>query len=220
MVRNILYYEYQICIDISIISKIFNETFKRSSFIHSDKAAVMVFNNELDYDAISTELVAGVGTQGNRDLRNQMDKWLEMLDMIVYLDEETETISRQILYLKVISLFCRDNDGNGLLRYQLQAGNTIFFSEQSIPLKFGYEHRVTEIPYVTFLKKGGANNALFLDKNPILDELFRADAGNDNQENTFTLEEISEHEITLMSYIDYICTVVELYAHLCLSRCK
>lgn len=81
-------------------------------------------------------------------------------------------------------------------------------------MKFGYEHRATEIPYVTFQKRGGKDNAFFLDRNPILEELFRSDAGNENQDNSFTFEEISEHEKILMPYIDYICAVVELYAHL------
>lgn len=105
----------------------------------------------------------------------------------------------------------------GHKRYQLLAGKHIFASEKSTPLKFGYEHRATEIPYVTFQRRGGKNNDFFLDKNPVLEELFRADAGNESQENSFTLEELSEHEKLLMPYIDYICAIVELYAYLCLD---
>lgn len=103
-------------------------------------------------------------------------------------------------------------------KYQILAGNFIFASEKSTPLKFGYEHRASEIPYVTFHKRGGRDNAFFLDKNPILEELFRSDAGNENQDNSFTLEEISNNERVLLPYIDYICAVVELYAHLCLNN--
>jgi hypothetical protein len=84
-------------------------------------------------------------------------------------------------------------------------------------MKFGYEHRATEIPYVVFQRKGGKDNEFFLDRNPILEELFRADVGDESQENSFTLEELCEHDKILMPYIDYVCAVVELYAHLCLN---
>jgi len=57
-----------------------------------------------------------------------------------------------------------------------------------------------------------------MDRNPILSELFRADIRNENQENAFTLIEITEHEKILMPYIDYICSVVELYALICLDN--
>lgn len=87
-----------------------------------------------------------------------------------------------------------------------------------MPLKFGYEHRVTEIPYTTFHKRGGKENAVFLDRNPILEELFKSDAGNDNQDNLYTYEELTEHEKFLLPYINYICAIVELYAHLCLNH--
>ena len=96
-------------------------------------------------------------------------------------------------------------------------GKFVFLSEKNMPLKFGYEHRATEIPYITFQKKGGQDNGLFIEKNPILEELFRTDTGNDNQENSFTLEQLTEHESTLMPYIDYIWAVVELYAYLWLD---
>ena len=59
----------------------------------------------------------------------------------------------------------------------------VFLSEKSVPLKLGYEHMATEIPYITFQKKGGQYNSLFIEKKLILEELFRTDAGNDNQEN-------------------------------------
>ena len=63
----------------------------------------------------------------------------------------------------------------------------------------------TEQPkYHTYLFKnrGGPENSLFIDKNPVLEEIFRTDAGNDNQENSFTLEQLTEHGSILMPYID------------------
>ena len=86
-----------------------------------------------------------------------------------------------------------------------------------MPLRFGFEHRVTEIPFVIFHKRGGRDNELFLDRNPVLKELFRSDAGNESQDNIFTYEELTEHEQYLMPYINYICSVVELYAYLALD---
>ena len=78
----------------------------------------------------------------------------------------------------------------------------------------------TEQPkYHTYLSKnrGGPENSLFIDKNPVLEEIFRTDAGNDNQENSFTLEQLTEHGSILMPYIDYIWAVIDLYSYLCLD---
>ena len=93
----------------------------------------------------------------------------------------------------------------------------VFLSEKNMPLKFGYEHMATEIPYITFQKKGWQDNGLFIEKNPILEELFRTDDDNHNLENSFTLEQLTKHESTLMPYIDYIWAAVELYAYLWLD---
>ena len=87
-------------------------------------------------------------------------------------------------------------------------GKFVFLSEKNMSLKFGYKHRATVIPYITFQKKGGQDNGLFIEKNPILEELFRTDAGNNNKENSFTLEQLTEYESLLIPYIDYIWAVV------------
>lgn len=90
------------------ISKILSECFKRSTFIHNDKAAIMQYKDSLDYDAITSKLVAGVSSHADKRLVNQMDKYLVMLDTIFYTSEEEHNIYQQILYIRVISMFCVD----------------------------------------------------------------------------------------------------------------
>lgn len=40
-----------------------------------------------------------------------------MLDTVSYMNERDENISRQILYLNVISMICRDDQGKGVHHY-------------------------------------------------------------------------------------------------------
>ena len=87
------------------IRKILIEAFKRANYIHNDKAAVMEFKENLDYDAITNQLVAGVATKSDKNLKNQISKWLDMLDMIFFLSEKEQNIYQQILFIKIISMF-------------------------------------------------------------------------------------------------------------------
>jgi hypothetical protein len=106
----------------------------------------------------------------------------------------------------------------GHKHYQLLAGKNIAVTERLLSIRFRIEHRATKIAYVIFNKRGGKNNEFFIDKNQILEELFRTDVGNENHDNSFSLEQISNHEKLLMPYIDYISALVELYACLCLDN--
>ena len=62
---------------------------------------------------------------------------------------------------------------------------------------------------------------IFFNKNPLLKEVFKSNASAHMGESfdiIFDLVDISaKHEI-LVPYIEYISTVIELYAHICLSR--
>ena len=66
----------------------------------------MEYDGGLDFDAINTRLVSGVTTNADKSLSNQVQKWLDMLDMIYYINEEDQNIHKQTLYLKVLGMFC------------------------------------------------------------------------------------------------------------------
>jgi hypothetical protein len=84
--------------DAKIVSKIFKETYKRAKNIHGEQRS-----------------------GGGDGYANVMAKWVNRLESIKYIDPTDENISRQILYLNVISMMCRDDHGNGLYTYQIQA---------------------------------------------------------------------------------------------------
>lgn len=60
-----------------------------------------------------------------------------MLDTVHLVNENNENISNQILYLNVICMLCRDNEGKGVYHFQMQAVLNILENEQNIPIKFG-----------------------------------------------------------------------------------
>jgi hypothetical protein len=44
-------------------------------------------------------------------------KWVDRLETIRYENDTNENISKQILYLNVISMICRDAEGKGIFQY-------------------------------------------------------------------------------------------------------
>ena len=66
----------------------------------------MEYDGGLDFDAINTKLVSGVTTNADKSLSNQVQKWLDMLDMIYYINEVDQNIHKQTLYLKVLGMLC------------------------------------------------------------------------------------------------------------------
>ena len=66
----------------------------------------MEYDGGLDFDAINTRLVSGVTTNADKSLLNQVQKWLDMLDMIYYINEVDQNIHKQTLYLKVLGMLC------------------------------------------------------------------------------------------------------------------
>jgi hypothetical protein len=65
----------------------------------------MEVDGGLDHEAITNKLVAGVANITDRKLVNQINKWIEMVDMIYYISENELNIYQQILYIKVITMF-------------------------------------------------------------------------------------------------------------------
>ena len=65
----------------------------------------MAVEDGLDYEAITTRLVAEVTTTADKKVINQMQKWLDMLDMIYFTAEDEHNVYQQILYLKIVTMF-------------------------------------------------------------------------------------------------------------------
>lgn len=65
----------------------------------------MVIDGQLDYEAITSRLVAGISANADKKLINQIDKWLDMVDHIYYIDQFRTNIIQQTLYAKVIAMF-------------------------------------------------------------------------------------------------------------------
>ena len=54
----------------------------------------MEYDNGLDFDAINTRLVSGVARKSDKSLSNQVQKWLDTLDTIYYINEEDQSIHK------------------------------------------------------------------------------------------------------------------------------
>jgi hypothetical protein len=134
------------------------------------------------------------------------------------------------MYLNIISMFCRNKEFEGVYPYQMQVVQSIFEREDNIPLKFGTA-KVGNVlrPFVYFVRpKAVMSLGAFIESNPILGEL------QDNFKMTQTTEREYElifdmHELSksydikgkeTWPYVDYIATVISLYAHMCLSGNK
>ena len=85
--------------DPKLVSKIIKETYKRAMNIQIDSQG-------------------GSDDAGSLFGNNAMLKWANKLETIQHRDG-FENISRQILYLDVLSMMCRDDHSNGLYEYQV-----------------------------------------------------------------------------------------------------
>lgn len=124
-------------------------------------------------------------------------------------------------------MYCRDLHGNGVYPYQMQIVDTIFDKEENIPLKFGTA-KVGNVlrPFVYFTRpKAVMDLKTFVSNNPILGQIqdnFNMQQRVQNQyELIFDMHELTKNYETkgkeTWPYIDYICAVIKLFGHLCLS---
>jgi hypothetical protein len=124
-------------------------------------------------------------------------------------------------------MFCRNKEGEGVYPYQMQVIETIFEKDENIPMKFGCA-KVGNIlrPFVYFCRpKAIMSVGSFIERNPILGEIqdsFKMTQKSTNQyEMIFDIHELTKNYNTkgkeTWPYIDYICAVINLYAHVCLS---
>ena len=109
----------------------------------------------------------------------------------------------------------------------MQVVQYIFEKDENIPLRFGTA-KVGNIlrPFVYFNRpKATMSLPEFLENNPILGEIqdnFNMQQRSQNQyELIFDLHEMTRNFETkgkeTWPYIDYICAVIQMYAHMCLS---
>ena len=157
-----------------------------------------------------------------------------MLDTVSWMHERDENITKQMLYINVISMICRDTEGKGIHHYQVQAVYNILQMESNIPLRFGIIKREVDRVFVYFARKPRGKlvigvyamfvetGEIFFQKNPLLREAYKANmaaaTGGDLFDITFDLQDMSQKFETLMPYIEYMAAVINMYASMCLSR--
>jgi len=131
------------------------------------------------------------------------------------------------MYLNVISMFCRNKEGEGVYPYQMQVVQSIFEREENIPLKFGTA-KVGNVlrPFVYFVRpKASMSVGKFIKNNPILGEMtdnFKMTQTTQTEyELIFDMHELSKsYDVKgkeTWPYVDYISAVINFYAHMCLS---
>ena len=119
-------------------------------------------------------------------------------------------------------MMCIDSDGKGVHHYQVQAVHNILENEQKTPLRFGVQKRDIDRPFVYFVRKPRETGEMFFQRNPLLREVYKAPPSTAFGDNTldiiFDLQDVSQKHETLTPYIEYMAAVINLYAHMCLSR--
>jgi len=99
-----------------------------------------------------------------------VQKWLDLLEPVCFIDTTNQNLEKQIAILDVISMYCRDKDMNGVYPYQMQVIQHIFEKDEHIPLRFS-TNKVGNIlrPFVNFVRpKNTMTVGEFLENNPIL----------------------------------------------------
>lgn len=190
--------------------------FKRSRFIHGDRSSILIDSEGgINEAALARESHMLYGTM------NQFGKWAEQLVSPVHRSPNDENLTKQILYLNVLAMLCRDQNGKGVHHMQLQAQKIILDNEGMMPLRFKTGKNDQGKPTVIFMKKPGVTNTIFFQANPAL--LSCSKAGGDieayeDPELLFELVTLSQNADLIPLYIDYIAAVINLYASICLSR--
>ncbi|CDW75428.1 cation channel family protein [Stylonychia lemnae] len=232
--ERIIYRQIKKC-DTKLITSIFREAFKRSQMIHYT-------SEELDSQDQDSD-----PEKQDKPLDIIIKNWGQALDTPTYNSENDDNIHRQMLHLKVLSMICCDNQGNGIYHYQLKVMDLLTRAaknEEGIQGDFNSKNQVeypyvpinfsqdigTKCPIVTFLLKNQTREE-FDQHNPFLAKLNQSIGKQSYLSNqykkdpTFNLEDISLCQnptqagisTRLSIYIDYICCVIELFSSVCLS---
>lgn len=103
---------------------------------------------------------------------NQLTKWLDLLEPVSFVSESLENLRRQTMYMNVLSMYARDQEGNGVYVYQMQILQALFDKDENIPLKFGCG-KVGNVlrPFVYFNRPKSMDLGAFIEANPTLGEI-------------------------------------------------
>lgn len=107
--------------------------------------------------------------EGSTDI-NQIQKWLDLLEPVKYVNADDQNLEKQISILNIISMFCRDKNGQGSYPYQMQVIQHMFERDDNIPIRFGTA-KVGNLlrPFIYFVRpKNQMSLNDFLINNPIL----------------------------------------------------
>lgn len=156
----------------SLITDIFKRSQKNASFIHQDRSANALIEIKIDksttFLAIDSKK-AIENIERSNDI-NQVQKWLDLLEPVKFIDAQNQNLEKQIAVLNCISMFCRDKEGKGVYPYQMQIVQHIFEKDENIPLRFGTA-KVGNVlrPFIYFVRpKASVSLSEFLENNPIL----------------------------------------------------
>mmetsp|Transcript_30174 Transcript_30174/g.46106 ORF Transcript_30174/g.46106 Transcript_30174/m.46106 type:complete len:580 (-) Transcript_30174:7543-9282(-) len=127
---------------ISLIGEIFRRAQKNSMYIFDDRSsnALVEYNKRLTKYEVdkkvkdmmhkaSSRIKAGQpnmmgidSKQANENIErsselNQVHRWLDLLEPVKFIDKNNQNLEKQIMYMNVISMFCRDKEGGGVYTY-------------------------------------------------------------------------------------------------------
>lgn len=92
-------------------------------FVHADRSSSAIIEYEgrnnkgksskyLGYDSVKAiEII-----ERSQEV-NQVKKWLELLEPVLFVDVTTQNLEKQITILNVISMYCRNQEGGGVYPY-------------------------------------------------------------------------------------------------------
>ena len=157
-----------------MISQIYTRTQKNSVFIHNDRSAnTLIEYGEKKDKFLGIDSQAAIENIERSSEINQVQKWLDLLEPVKFIDATNQNLDKQIAILNVISMFCRDQNYNGVYPYQMQIVQSIFEKEENIPLRFGTA-KVGNVlrPFVYFVRpKNTMTLNQFIENNPILGQV-------------------------------------------------
>lgn len=220
---------------INLIFKIYKKVHKQAVYIHGDKSSLAHIELPLnpsnpadgtflatDSNSASKLLQTGAGV-------NQLQKWLDLLETVRYTNDLNQNLAKQINITNIISMFCKDNQGRGIFTYQMQVYHHLFEEDDHIPLKFGTARFGNVLRPFVYFARPRTVNPMSLEEfgrlNPILQENANDFDLVQRQTNQYDMvldlhdmtRKCSTPGIEMWKYIDYICAVINMYAHVCLS---
>ncbi|CAD8182690.1 unnamed protein product [Paramecium pentaurelia] len=164
--------------------------------------------------------VAAILREAVRDQPNiDLADWVKLLEP---LNEIGNNIYDMTIYLKIISIAMVDSNNQGIIRYQKKVCKELFSQGKSGKTKFLCQFNITHSkPTFTLFREEAL--ADFLIKNPSLSQLHLIRPTENIEFEVFSLEELGEkilYKKSLLQFLSYLTSCVNLLAHLCKGRNK